>query len=91
MQITSIIAIYVLFWVISAFLVLPFGIRSNEELGLENIPGQADGAPGNFKPLKVVLVTTLVATIGFALFYLSYTNEWITIDDVDFFDSRGRS
>lgn len=90
MQITSIIAIYVLFWVISAFIVLPFGIKSNEELGIENVRGQADGAPGNFRPRKVILMTTLVATIGFALFYFNYANEWITIDDIDFFDSRGR-
>ena len=90
MQLTSIIAIYVLFWVISAFVILPIGIRSHHELGAEMIKGQADGAPANFKPLRVILFTTLLATIAFALFYLNYTNGWITMDDVDFFGSRDR-
>jgi predicted secreted protein len=90
MQIYSIIAIYALFWVISGFIILPLGIKSNEELGIEPVKGQADGAPGNFKPLRTVLATTALATIGFGLFYLNYNYEWITVDDVDFFNSRAR-
>ncbi|MFN5903341.1 MAG: DUF1467 family protein, partial [Novosphingobium sp.] len=31
MKITSIIAIYAMFWVLSAFLVMPFGIRTHKE------------------------------------------------------------
>ncbi|HNW19522.1 MAG TPA: DUF1467 family protein, partial [Sphingorhabdus lacus] len=44
---TSIVAIYVLFWVLSAFVILPIGVRTHDELGLEKTPGQADSAPGN--------------------------------------------
>lgn len=85
MQWTSIIAIYVLFWVISAFVVLPFGVRTHEELGIEKVRGQADSAPGNFRPMRVILRTTILAAIAFGLFYLNYHFEWITAEDVNFF------
>jgi predicted secreted protein len=65
-----IIAIYALFWVLSAFVILPLGIRSHEELGLEKIPGQADGAPGNFRPKIVILRTTMLSSMLFGLLYL---------------------
>lgn len=84
MNFTSIIAIYVLFWVLSAFLVLPFGIRTHEELGLEKIPGQADSAPGNFKPLTVLLRTTLLSAALFALYYANYEYGWVTRHSFDF-------
>ena len=90
MEITSVIAIYVLFWVMAAFIVLPIGIRSHHESGIEMVKGQADGAPVNFRPLRILLLTTLLATAAFGLFYLNYANGWITLDDIDFFNSRAR-
>jgi predicted secreted protein len=87
MQWTSIIAIYVLFWVLSAFVVMPFGVRNNDELGIENIPGQADGAPGNFRPGMVILRTTILAAILFGAYYANYVNQWVTISDIDIFNS----
>jgi predicted secreted protein len=74
---TSIVAIYLLFWVLSAFLVLPFGVKTHEELGLEKTPGQADSAPGNFRPLMVLLRTTLLSAALFGLYYANYINGWI--------------
>lgn len=90
MELTSILAIYVLFWVLSAFIVLPIGIRNHHESGVEMVEGQADGAPVNFRPLRVLLLTTLLATVAFGLFYLNYAYGWITLDDIDFFNSRPR-
>jgi predicted secreted protein len=80
----AIIAIYALFWVLSAFVILPLGIRSHEELGLEKIPGQADGAPGNFRPKIVILRTTLLSAILFGLFYANYIYGWIDRHSLDF-------
>lgn len=34
MKWTSILAIYALFWVLSAFLVMPFGLRTHDEAGV---------------------------------------------------------
>ncbi|MEH6715914.1 DUF1467 family protein [Parasphingorhabdus flavimaris] len=90
MEPTSVIAIYVLFWVMAAFIVLPIGIRNHHESGEKMVRGQADGAPVNFRPLRVLLLTTLLATAAFGLFYVNYANGWITLDDIDFFNSRER-
>lgn len=81
---TSIIAIYALFWVLSAFVVLPIGVRSYEELGLKKIPGQADGVPGNFRPRLILLRTTLLSAAAFGLFYANYVYGWIDRHTFDF-------
>ena len=80
----SIVAIYLLFWVLSAFLVLPFGVKSHYELGVEMTPGQADGAPANFRPLRVVLWTTALSATLFALYYANYIYGWIDRHSFDF-------
>jgi len=82
---TSIAAIYLLFWVITAFVVMPFGVRTAEELGIEKVRGQADSAPANFKPLRVVLITTALSAVVFGLFYANYVNGWIGPSDVNIF------
>ena len=83
MRWTSIAAIYVLFWTLSLFLVLPFGVRTSEEVGAERIPGHADSAPHSFSFGRVALRATIVATILFGLFYANYVFGWIGVDDLD--------
>lgn len=83
MKWTSIIAIYGLFWVMAAFIVLPFGVRTHDEMGHAKVTGQADSAPANFKPRKIALRATILATLMFAFFYANYFNEWITVADLD--------
>jgi predicted secreted protein len=75
---TSVVAIYVLFWVACAFVLLPFGIRTHEELGMEKVPGQADSAPANFQPRKVMRRATVLAALLTALWVANYINGWIT-------------
>jgi predicted secreted protein len=84
MKWTSILAIFLLFWVLSAFLVMPFHVRTADETGGELVPGQAESAPHDFKPLRIVLWTTLVATLLFGLYYGNYVNGWITPEMLDF-------
>jgi predicted secreted protein len=84
MQITSIAAIYFLFWVMSAFIMLPFGVRTAEEAGVEKVPGQADSAPVNFRPGRLALRATVIAAVLTALFVANYLNGWITAADIDF-------
>lgn len=85
MQITSILAIYVLFWTMSAFLLLPFGVRTHEEEGIELIPGQADSAPANFRPGRLALRATIIAAVLCGLYVANYANGWITVDDINLF------
>ncbi|TSB04619.1 DUF1467 family protein [Sphingorhabdus contaminans] len=81
---TSIIAIYVLFWVLCAFVILPIGVKTHEELGLEKTLGQADSAPGNFRPGIIILRTTLLSAALFGLYYVNYTQGWIDRHSFDF-------
>jgi predicted secreted protein len=83
MKLTSIIAIYGLFWVLSAFLVMPFGIRTHEEAGIDKVLGQADSAPVEFRPKLVVIRTTILAAVLFGLFYANYVEGWVTLNQVN--------
>lgn len=84
MQITSIAAIYFLFFVMSAFVMLPFGVKTAEEAGVDKVPGQADSAPVDFRPGKVAARAALVAVAATALFVANYTYGWVTAADLDF-------
>lgn len=92
-KIASVFFVYMLFWSLAAFLVLPFGVRtahdeaSHDEDGKKGggpavVPGQERGAPSNFSGRRFVWRTTLVATIGYVLFYANYIEGWVTLDDV---------
>ena len=83
MRPTSIAAIYILFWTLSLFLVLPWGVRTSEEEGARPEPGHAESAPHVFRARRVMLWTTIVATILFGIYYANYVNGWITVEDVD--------
>ena len=66
------------------FLVIPFGVRTHEEAGVERVAGQADSAPHDFRPGLIALRTTIVATILFGLFIANYEYGWITADMLDY-------
>jgi predicted secreted protein len=68
----------------SAFLVMPFGVRTHEEVGLERVPGQADSAPANFDPWRIARRATILATILFGLYFANYVNGWVVARDLDF-------
>ncbi len=84
MEWTSVLAIYALIWVMSAFIMMPFGIKTHDEAGLPKVPGQADSAPANFRPGRVVLRATILATALCALFVVNYVNGWVEVNDIDF-------
>jgi predicted secreted protein len=67
----------------TAFVILPIGVRTHDELGLPKTPGQADSAPGNFQPRKILLRTTLLSAALFALYYANYSFDWVNRDSFD--------
>ena len=85
MKWTSILAIYALLWVMSAFILLPFGIKTHDEAGIEKIPGQADSAPANFRPGRVALRATILAAVLCGLYVANYAYGWIEAEDLDIF------
>jgi predicted secreted protein len=82
-ELGSALAIYALFWTLSLFLVLPFGVRTHEEAGADRVPGQADSAPHGFSPARVALRATLLSAALFGLFYLNYVYGWIGAEQLD--------
>ena len=82
---TSILAIYFLFWVMCAFLLLPFGVKTHDEAGVAKVPGQADSAPHNFRPGRVAVRATVFAAAVTALYVANYSYGWITVDDVNLY------
>ena len=84
MKFTSIVAIYFLFFAFSAFALLPFGVKTTEEVGGEKVPGQADSAPHHFNLKRHLLKAALAGAILFAIYYANWAYGWITTDDLDF-------
>ena len=83
MRLTSILAIYFLFWIMSAFFVMPFGLRTPDETGEALVPGQAESAPSNFRPGLVAIRATILSVILFGLYYANYVNGWVGADVLD--------
>ncbi|WP_324827317.1 DUF1467 family protein [Qipengyuania zhejiangensis] len=90
MQWTSVLAIYFLFLVFSAFMLLPFGVRTHDEAGVEKVPGQADSAPVEFRPGRLMVRAAVIAAILTALYVFNYINGWIVAEDLIFFGPEAR-
>ena len=82
----AILEIYFLFWVSAAFLTLPFGVRTVEEMGTEKVAGQADSAPHRFDLARHLRRAALLGAAMFALYYANWHFGWLTVDDLDFYN-----
>ncbi len=83
MSLTSAIAIYFIIWWVVLFMVLPWGVRTQEEDG-DVIPGTAPSAPVRPRMFRKVIATTIVTTIIFTLFYVARTRGWLALDNIPF-------
>lgn len=89
MKAGSALAIYLLFWTLTLFAVLPFGVRTAEEEGKEPVPGQVQSAPANPMILKKLAWTSLISAIFFGIFLANYHWGWVELDDVPFWRTHG--
>jgi predicted secreted protein len=85
MKFSSIVAIYFLFFSASAFVLLPFGVKTSEELGEEMVPGQAESAPHHFDLKRHLIKAAVLAAVLFAIYYANWTYGWVTPDALDFY------
>ena len=85
MQLSSILAIYVLFFAASAFILLPFGVKTTEEVGGEYVPGQAQSAPHHFSLPRHLAKAAVLGAVLFAIYYANWTYGWITPANLDFY------
>jgi predicted secreted protein len=86
MKWTSVLAIYFLIFCFSAFVLLPFGVKTHEEVGGERVPGQADSAPYRFDLRRHLLRAAGLAALLTVLYVANYQFGWITVDDLDFYN-----
>jgi predicted secreted protein len=80
-SLTTAIAIYFIIWWTVLFVVLPFGVRSQDEAGTIT-PGTDPGAPSIAGMGRKLVWTTVVATVVFAVAALLYTYRIVTFDDL---------
>ena len=85
MKFGSMLAIYFLFFAGCAFFLLPFGVKTAEEAGIDKVPGQADSAPHQFDLKRHLLKAALLAALLFALYFANWSFGWVTADDLDFY------
>ena len=87
MTLASAIAIYFIIWWLVLFIVLPFGIRNAHETGEIVEEGNEPGAPINPRIVQKAVVTTILATAVFSVFYLAITRGWLNHDSLPFYNT----
>jgi len=86
------VAIYGIIWFLTLFMVLPWGVVSQEEHG-EIMPGSSESAPAQPRIYKKLLITTAISIVFYALVYWMLTSG--VLADVklpfipDFTEGRG--
>ena len=81
MTLTTGLAIYFIIWWLTLFVVLPWGVRSQEESG-DVSPGTDPGAPALPRLLAKLVWTTVVAGVVFGALYVIHVNKWVALDDL---------
>jgi predicted secreted protein len=81
----SALAVYFLIFIFTAFIMLPFGMRTDEEAGAARVVGQAESAPHRFELRRHLLRAALIAALLFGLFYANWVQGWITAETLDFY------
>ena len=70
MGVTTAIAIYLIIWWVVLFTILPIGVISHAEAGIDKGDGGDPGAPVDPKLKKKFIPTTWVSAIVFVIVYL---------------------
>jgi len=79
MGLTFSLAVYFIIWWTVLFAVLPIGVRSQEEAG-DVVPGSEAAAPERPQMLMKAVITTVIATILFAITWVTVTYRLIDLD-----------
>ncbi len=73
------IAIYMTIWWTALFAILPLGVRSHAEMGIDTPGGGDPGAPVNPNLKRKFITTTWVAAVVFAILWLVIHFHVITL------------
>jgi predicted secreted protein len=84
-------AVYLLFWTLSLFVVLPIGMRTDEEAGAERGHGHAESSPHDFRLGLAALRATILGSILFAAFYANWIYGWVSVDSLRWIEVPAQS
>ena len=87
MSLASALALYFIIWWLVLFLVLPFGIRNAHESGEAVEEGNEPGAPVNPRLVRKAAITTILATVIFAAFYVAQTRGFLNLGSLPFYNT----
>lgn len=83
------VAVYFVIWWMTIFVVLPFGVRSQQDEG-ETVLGTVASAPARHRTWRTFLITTLVSGVVFGLWYIVSWYFGLTFDSIpQFFPDYG--
>lgn len=85
MKLSSIIAIYALFFAAAVFILLPFGVRTDDEAGTPKVAGQADSAPHQFDLKRHLVKGAILGAVLTAIYVANYIYGWVTPEMLDFY------
>ncbi len=72
MAIISGLAIYFVIWWLTLFIILPIGLRTQDE-DQSVVPGTVASAPTRFRAVRVMALTTAVSAVIYATWYVGET------------------
>ena len=81
MSLSFSLAIYFVMWWITLFVVLPFGVHTQDDAG-SIVPGTPASAPGAHRMARVAAITTVVSLVLFAILYVVLTRKLISLDAI---------
>ena len=82
MGLATCIAAYLTIWWTALFAILPLGVRSHHEMGIDPGDGGDPGAPVNPNLKKKFITTTWVSAILFAILWVVVRFKLIHIPDL---------
>lgn len=88
MSLTGGVVVFVLLWWLVLFMVLPWGVRTQDEAG-ETVQGAADSAPERPLLWRKAAITTAVAALLWSAIYLALASGWIRIEDLPVYGWSG--
>jgi len=84
MNATAAVVLYVVIWFLVFFVILPLRLKTQGEAG-EVVPGTPSSAPLGGGVGRKAWLTTLIATVLWAVIAGVILSGWITLADIDWF------
>ncbi len=75
---TGLMAFAILWWLVF-FMVLPFGVKTEEEAGGATVEGHAPSAPNKPRLVMKAVITTIISAAIFLVVYLIFTSGIIDL------------